>query len=47
VAKHPVAAALAALLPLDATLLSIVGNLEGLDLNGLRRRRTVQLGTCL
>jgi hypothetical protein len=44
VAKHPVAAALAAALPLDASLLSIVANLEGLDLDGLRRQWRAHLG---
>jgi hypothetical protein len=44
VAKHPVAAALAAALPLDASVLSIVANLEGLDLNGLRRQWRAHLG---
>jgi hypothetical protein len=33
-----------ALLPLDASLLSIVANLEGLDLNGLRRQWRTHLG---
>jgi hypothetical protein len=40
VAKHPVAAAL----PLDASVLSIVANLEGLDLDGLRRQWRAHLG---
>lgn len=31
-------------LPLDASLLSIVANLEGLDLNGLRRQWGIHLG---
>ena len=31
-------------LPLDASLLSIVANLEGLDLNGLRRQWRAHLG---
>jgi hypothetical protein len=44
VAKHPVAAALAAALPLDASVLSIVANLEGLDLDGLRRQWRAHLG---
>jgi hypothetical protein len=44
VAKHPVAAALAAALPLDASVLSIVANPEGLDLNGLRRQWRAHLG---
>jgi Protein of unknown function (DUF2924) len=39
-----VAAALAAALPLDASLLSIVANLEGLDLDGLRRQWRAHLG---
>jgi len=38
-AKRPVAATPSASLPLDASVLSIVANLEGLDLNGLRRCR--------
>jgi hypothetical protein len=37
-AKRPVAATPGASLPLDASVLSIVANLEGLDLNGLRRQ---------
>jgi hypothetical protein len=37
-AKRPVAATPGASLPLDASILSIVANLEGLDLNGLRRQ---------
>jgi hypothetical protein len=37
-AKRPVAATPGAPLPLDASLLSIVANLEGLDLNGVRRQ---------
>ena len=37
-AKHPVAATPGASLPLDASLLSIIANLEGLDLNGLHRQ---------
>jgi hypothetical protein len=44
VAKHPVAATLAASLPLDASVLSIVANLEGLDLDGLRRQWRAHLG---
>ena len=32
-------------LPLDASLLSIVANLEGLDLNGLRRQWRAHLGS--
>jgi hypothetical protein len=43
-AKHPVAATPGASLPLDASLLSIVVNLEGLDLNGLRRQWRAHLG---
>jgi Protein of unknown function (DUF2924) len=37
-AKHPVAATPGASLPLNASVLSIVANLEGHDLNGLRRQ---------
>jgi hypothetical protein len=37
-AKRLVAASPGASLPLDASLLSIVANLEGLDLGGLRRQ---------
>jgi hypothetical protein len=37
-AKRPVAATPGASLPLDASVLSIIANLEGLDLNGLRRQ---------
>src|SRR3984893_2430085 len=37
-AKRPVAATPGASLPLDASVLSIVANLEGLDLDGLRRQ---------
>jgi hypothetical protein len=37
-AKRPVAATPGASLPLDASVLSIVADLEGLDLNGLRRQ---------
>jgi Protein of unknown function (DUF2924) len=37
-AKRPVAATPSASLPLDASVLSIVANLDGLDLNGLRRQ---------
>jgi hypothetical protein len=44
VAKHPVAATSSALLPLDASVLSIVANLEGLDLDGLRRHWRAHLG---
>jgi hypothetical protein len=43
-AKRPVAATPGASLPLDASLLSIVANLEGLDLNGLRRQWRAHLG---
>jgi hypothetical protein len=43
-AKRPVAAAPGASLPLDASLLSIVANLEGLDLDGLRRQWRAHLG---
>jgi Protein of unknown function (DUF2924) len=43
-AKCPVAATPSASLPLDASVLSIVANLEGLDLNGLRRRWRAHLG---
>jgi hypothetical protein len=43
-AKRPVAAVSDVSLPLDAPLLSIVANLEGLDLNGLRRRCCAHLG---
>ena len=43
-AKHPVAATPGASLPLDASVLSIVANLEGLDLNGLRRQWRAHLG---
>jgi len=39
-----VAATPGASLPLDATALSIVANLEGLDLNGLRRQWRAHLG---
>jgi len=35
---------LGASLPLDASVLSIVANLEGLDLNGLRRQWRAHLG---
>jgi Protein of unknown function (DUF2924) len=44
VAKHPVSARLAASLPLDASVLSILANLEGLDLDGLRRQWRAHLG---
>ena len=43
-AKHPVAATPGAPLPLDASLLSIIANLEGLDLNGLHRQWRAHLG---
>ena len=43
-AKRPVAAAPGASLPLDASVLSIVANLEGLDFNGLRRQWRAHLG---
>jgi hypothetical protein len=43
-AKRPVAATPRASLPLDASVLSIVANLEGLDLNGLRRQWRAHLG---
>ena len=43
-AKRPVAATPGASLPLDASVLSIVANLEGLDLNGLRRQWRTHLG---
>jgi Protein of unknown function (DUF2924) len=43
-AKRPVAATPGASLPLDASILSIVANLEGLDLNGLRRQWRTHLG---
>jgi Protein of unknown function (DUF2924) len=42
--KRPMAAALTASLPLDASVLSIVANLEGLDLDGLRRQWRAPLG---
>jgi hypothetical protein len=38
------AATLGASLPLDASVLSIVANLEGLDLDGLRRQWRAYLG---
>jgi Protein of unknown function (DUF2924) len=44
-AKGPVAVAPDASLPLDASVLSIVANLEGLDLNGLRRQWRAHLGS--
>jgi hypothetical protein len=43
-AKRPVAAVPGASLPLDASVLWIVANLEGLDLDGLRRQWRAQLG---
>ena len=43
-AKGPVVAAPDASLPLDASVLSIVANLGGLDLNGLRRQWRAHLG---
>jgi hypothetical protein len=43
-AKCPVAAMPGASLPLDASVLSIIANLEGLDLNGLRRQWRAHLG---
>jgi hypothetical protein len=43
-AKHPAATTPGASLPLDASLLSIVANLEGLDLDGLRRQWHAHLG---
>jgi Protein of unknown function (DUF2924) len=43
-AKRPVAATPGASLPLDASLQSIVANLEGLDLDGLRRQWSAHLG---
>jgi Protein of unknown function (DUF2924) len=43
-AHRPIAAAPGALLPLDASLHSIVGNLEGLDLDGVRRQWRAHLG---
>jgi hypothetical protein len=43
-AKRPMAATLSASLPLDASVLSIVANLGGLDLNGLRRQWRAHLG---
>jgi hypothetical protein len=43
-AKGPAGPTSSALLPLDATLLSIVANLEGLDLNGSRRQWRTNLG---
>jgi hypothetical protein len=43
-AKRPAGPTSSPLLPLDASLLSIVANLEGLDLNGLRRQWRDHLG---
>jgi hypothetical protein len=43
-AKRPMAATLNASLPLDASVLSIVANLGGLDINGLRRQWRAHLG---
>jgi hypothetical protein len=43
-ANRPVAATPGAPLPLDASVLSIVANLEGLDLNGLHRQWRAHLG---
>src|SRR3984957_11074266 len=43
-AKRPVAVTPGASLPLDASVLSIVANLEGLDLNGLRHQWRAHLG---
>jgi hypothetical protein len=43
-AKRPVAATPIASLSLDASVLSIVANLEGLDLDGLRRQWRAHLG---
>jgi Protein of unknown function (DUF2924) len=43
-AKLPTAPTPGASLPLDASVLSIVANLEGLDLNGLRRQWRAHLG---
>jgi hypothetical protein len=44
-AKHPVAATRGASPPLDASVLSIVADLGGLDLNGLRRQWRAHLGS--
>ena len=41
-AKQPTAPTPDASLPLDASVLSIIANLEGLDLNGLRRDRCLR-----
>ena len=43
-AKRPVAATPGASLPLDASVFSIVADLEGHDLNGLRRQWRAHLG---
>jgi hypothetical protein len=43
-AKRPISLTPGASLPLDAFLLSIVANLEGLDLDGLRRQWRAHLG---
>jgi hypothetical protein len=43
-ANRQMAATPCASLPLDASILSIVANLEGLDLNGLRRQWRTHLG---
>ena len=43
-AKGPVAATPGASLPLDASVLSILADIEGLDLNGLRRQWRGHLG---
>ena len=43
-AKRPVAATPGVSLPLDTSVLSIIANLEGLDLNGLRRQWRAHLG---
>jgi hypothetical protein len=42
--KRPMAATPGVSLPLDASVLSIIGTLEGLDLNGLRRQWRGHLG---
>jgi hypothetical protein len=43
-AKRPVPPTPGASVPLDSSVLSIVANLEGLDLNGLRRQWRAHLG---
>ena len=43
-AKRPVPATPGASLPLDASVFSIVADLEGHDLNGLRRQWRAHLG---